>query len=222
MALPDRTLTKTVAAASVIDISFGPGLQAASLTSGTLAELEARIRDEAKNSTHGKLLSLAEADGQDGDDDPLAAVAGDMGKAAGRTIFVSPPSEHLNGLGVASAAPAPSVVRLRPEIDPPILDARRDAAASLGGMLAILKPLLTGDGEATALRESMRWLHNSYLTPLRRIVETELAVKLEREVRLNFDRLQLGNLRERAQVAKALVDAGVEKTKALELAGLSS
>ena len=220
VALPDKTLRKTVPAASVIDISFGPGLQAATLTAGTLAELEARIRDEAKHSTHGKLLSLAEADGQDADDDPLAAVAVDMGKAQGKTIFVSPPSENLNGLGVASAAPAPSVVRLRPEIDPPILDARRDAAASLGAMLAVLGPLLTGDGESGAWREAQRWLFSNYLTPLRATLEVELSDKLSTPIALSFQNLRLDNLRERASAAKALTDAGLDQAQALELAGL--
>ena len=220
ISLPDKTLRKTVSAASVVDISFGPGLQAATLTAGTLAELEARIRDEAKNSTHGKLLSLAEADGQDEDDDPLAAVAVDMGKAQGKTIFVSPPSEHLNGLGVASAAPAPSVVRLRPEIDPPILDARRDAAAALGAMLAVLGPLLTGDGESGAWREAQRWLFSNYLTPLRATLEVELSDKLSTPIALSFQNLRLDNLRERASAAKALTDAGLDQAQALALAGL--
>ena len=220
ISLPDRTVRKTVPAASVVDISFGPGLQSATLTADTLSELEARIRDEAKNSTHGKLLSLAEADGQDEDDDPLAAVATDMGVAQGKTIFVSPPSEHLNGLGVASASPAPAVVRLRPEIDPPILDARRDAAASLGGMVAILGPLLTGDGESGAWREAQRWLFSNYLTPLRIALEVELVDKLATPIALSFQNLRLDNLRERAGAAKALVDAGVDQAQALELAGL--
>ena len=220
ISLADRTVRKTVPAASVIDISFGPGLQAATLTAGTLAELEARIRDEAKHSTHGKLLSLAEADGQDTDDDPLAAVAVDMGKAQGKTIFVSPPSEHLNGLGVASAAPAPSVVRLRPEIDPPILDARRDAAAALGAMLAVLGPLLTGAGESGAWREAQRWLFANFLVPLRNTLEVELTDKLVAPIALSFQNLRLDNLRERAGAAKALTDAGLDQGKALALAGL--
>ena len=220
IALPDKTVRKTVPAASVVDVSFGPGLQAASLTAGTLAELEARIRDEAKNATHSKLLSLAEADGQDDEADPLAGVATDMGTAQGKTIFVSPPSEHLNGLGVASAAPAPSVVRLRPEIDPPILDARRDAAASLGAMLAVLGPLTTGDGESGAWREAQRWLFSNYLTPLRNTLEVELTDKLATPIALSFQNLRLDNLRERASAAKALTDAGLDQPKALALAGL--
>ena len=67
-------------------------------------------------------------------------------------------------------------------------------------------------------------LHDLVLLPLATLIEAELTTALETPVRLDFTRLQLGNLREKAQVATALKQADVDLDDAeiLKLAGFRS
>ena len=55
--------------------------------------------------------------------------------------------------------------------------------------------------------------------PLARILEHELTVKLEADVRLKFDTYAMGMV-SRAQVVQKLAAAGVPMTTALEAVGL--
>ena len=83
--------------------------------------------------------------------------------------------------------------------------------------MGIMPHIVEGD-RASGARHATKLV----LLPLATLIEAELTTALETPVRLDFTRLQLGALRERAQTVKALVDAGVDQAKALDLAGLSS
>ena len=74
--------------------------------------------------------------------------------------------------------------------------------------------------EGAASREALRrWLHSTIL-PWAAVVQEELSEKLEREVRLSFDRLMASDLSGRARAFQSMVKGGMNVSKAARLAGL--
>ena len=72
---------------------------------------------------------------------------------------------------------------------------------------------------ATALREGLRQYHLGVVRPMARILEHELTMRLETDVRLRFDNYPL-DLAGRAQAFQKLVAGGVAVNEALVTAGL--
>ena len=63
------------------------------------------------------------------------------------------------------------------------------------------------------------FLHST-VQPLARLVEVELAAKLEMEVTLSFSGLGAGDITGRARALAQMVSAGIELPEARRLAGL--
>ena len=232
--VPDGQTVQTVPGASVVHIRLpsvatpwqGTSAIAASRVSSELmASIEDAMRQEVSSATRARLISVAgfqDADPDD-EDDPWTALINDIRTAKAKSVLMPAPATLIQGVGAASAPPTFGTVHLQPSVPEDLQTLRDRVSSGLYAAVGIMPATLFRSGsEATAVREAMRALHNLVLIPLGGLIETELSAALDTPVRLDFTRLQLGNLRERAQVTKALVDAGVDQAQALTLAGLSS
>ena len=230
--VPSGTISRSVSGASVAHIRLpsvstpwqGTSAIAASGVSAELmAGVEDAMREEVVNATRARLISVAgfEDSDPDDEDDPWTAMIDDIRTAKAKSVLMPAPATMVQGVGAASAPPTFGTVHLQPSVPEDLQTLRDRVSAGLYAAVGIMPAIFDGDS-STAVREAMRALHNLVLIPLGGLIETELSAALETPVTLDFTRLQLGNLRERAQVTKALVDAGVDQAQALELAGLSS
>ena len=228
--VPSGSITRNVSGASVVHIRLpsvstpwqGTSAIAASGVSAELmAGVEDAMREEVVNATRARLISVAgfEDSDPDGEDDPWTAMIDDIRTAKAKSVLMPAPATMVQGVGAASAPPTFGTVHLQPSVPEDLQTLRDRVSAGLYAAVGIMPAIFDGDS-STAVREAMRALHNLVLIPLGGLIETELSAALETPIRLDFTRLQLGNLRERAQVTKALVDAGVDQAQALELAGL--
>lgn len=228
--VPDGVQKRSVFGNEVVHIRlpdserpWQPGAPMGGLTASATAELESAIQTELEKAARGKLVHVPGYEDADPDDkdDPWTDFTTDIKNAKGATTLAPAPSGLTQGIGAASAPPQFGVLRLRPEVDEDLQALRDRLGQSIASTLSVLPGLLQG-GEATGIREAQRVFHNLVLTPLGRLIETELAAALETGVSLDFTQLQLGNLREKAQVVKALTDSGIDLKEARALAGLSS
>ena len=79
--------------------------------------------------------------------------------------------------------------------------------------------MFVGGADGTAQREALRRWHLNLVLPLARLLEHELTMKLETDVKLKFDSYAL-DMVSRASVVDKLVRAGVPMTTALSAVGL--
>ena len=71
-------------------------------------------------------------------------------------------------------------------------------------------------------REAYRQLLHGRIASLARMVEAELAKKLEAPVTLNFDQLRAADIMSRARAYASLVTAGMQPERAARIAGFDS
>ena len=96
------------------------------------------------------------------------------------------------------------------------------AEAAFGRMLAACgcSPALFDGSDGTSKREALRQWHLGTVRPLARLIEYELAQRLDTEVKLIFDGYPR-DMVSRAQVfAKLIAAEGMSVEKALAIAGL--
>ena len=79
--------------------------------------------------------------------------------------------------------------------------------------------MFEGGADGTSQREALRRWHLNTVMPLARLLEHELTMKLETEVRLKFDNYPL-DLVSRATTIDKLVRAGIAPDDARKIAGL--
>lgn len=79
--------------------------------------------------------------------------------------------------------------------------------------------LFTDGADGTAQREALRRWHLNTVLPLARILEDELTLRLETDIKLKFDKYPL-DLAGRASAFKGLVAGGMDVDKALAITGL--
>ena len=173
------------------------------------------------HAARAKIVSIPGFEDSDGsEDDPWDELVKDVQSAKSKAVLLPAPSGMIEGIASSSSAsPSFGTLHLKPEVAEDLQTLRSQLADGLNSTFGIMAGIY-GGGEATGIREAMRGLHNLVLLPLAGLIEAELSQALDTPVTLDFTRLQLGNLRERASVTKMLVDAGVKQAKALELAGL--
>ena len=97
------------------------------------------------------------------------------------------------------------------------------AQASFSRMLAACgcpPALYDPAGPATALKESLRIWHLSTVTPLARLLEHELSMRLDAKVRLHFDTYPRDQVARSTVFAKLMGAEGMTVDKALAIAGL--
>ncbi len=197
---------------------LGPMAWAAE-TARLSSNAERSLADEAGGPVAG-LLPVPEGNdaGSDDDDDPLASLRSDIGKARGKALLLETTSSGY-GDGKTNApardwdprylhpAPTESMVKLS------------DAAFARVLAACGCSPALFDDSDGTAKREALRQWHLGTVQPLARVVERELTEKFGVPVRLRFDLYNV-DLAGRAQAFQKLVAGGMAVDKALAISGL--
>lgn len=187
----------------------------APLTAKTAAETERSLGDEAAGPV-AQIMPIPQDPGDD--DDPLAQLRSDIGKARGKAVLTETTAAGW-GEGKASAPMSDwKPHRLGPAFPAEIPEAARDGFAR---MLAAAGSTISlfDDSDGTSQREALRRWHMGTVRPLARLLEHELTVKLETSVRLKFDGYPL-DLQGRASAFKAMVTAGMAIPEAAATSGL--
>ena len=195
----------------------------ARLTGKLRASVEDALADEA-GGTRGHVLPVPagpDADGgDDGTDDPNAALRADIEALRGRTVMVETTAAGW-GEGM-NAAPRADWKPSRIGANPPasLATLRTDSAQAVLAACGVSADLFVA-GDAAGQRESWRrFLHGS-VQPLGDLLAAELRDKFEAPgLTLNFDRLFASDLSGRARALGSMVTAGIELAEARRLAGL--
>ena len=182
------------------------------------AEVERSLADEGSGPI-AQMVAIPGDGGDDGDEDPLAALKADIRAARGKALLVETTAAGW-GEGKNAAPQADwRQQRLGPNMPAAMVELARDAfmrtLAATG-----TPPSLFTDSDGTSQREGLRRWHLGTVLPLARLLEHELSAKLETPVRLKFDGYPK-DMVSRAQVfAKLIAAEGMTVEKALEIAGL--
>ncbi len=197
---------------------LGPTSWAAE-TARLAANAERALADEAGGPV-AALLTVPEGNdaGSDDDDDPLAGLRADIAAARGRTLLLETTSSGY-GDGKANAPARDWDPR---HLHPSPTDAMvklADAAFARVVAAAGCSPALFDDSDGTSKREALRQFYIGTVSPLAKILETELSEKFGVRVRLRFD-MHNYDLAGRAAAFQKLVAGGVAVNEALVTAGL--
>ena len=220
---PSTSTTKHLSYSGVVFVRWGstPGqpytgtgpLSWAHTTARLQSETERSLADEAR----GPLAQLLTVP-KDGGDGSLDQLRSDIGQARGKGLLVESTS---HGFGEGRAA-APlrdwTPQRLGPTPPESMVQIRKDAFEAVLAATGT-PPSLFLDSDGTSQREALRRWHLGTVLPLARILETELAAKLEGDAKLVFDSYAL-DMVSRASVVDKLVRAGVPTATALAAVGL--
>ncbi len=225
---PDGSFTWRLPMASVVFCTWGTstarpyhGLAPTSWASTTArlqSEVERSLADEAGGPL-AQLVSIPQ-DGGDGDEDedPLAKLKLDIGKARGKALLV----ETTAAAWGDGQAAAPHRDWRPSRLGPAAPEAQVNLAdQAFARMLAACgcSPALFDASDGTSKREALRQWHLGTVLPLARQLEYELAAKLETPIKLRFDSYPL-DLAGRAQAFQKLVAGGVAVNEALATSGL--
>ena len=195
--------------------------------SGRLAgNVERRLADEA-GAPVGNLIPIPAApaadDADDADEaaDPLAGLKTALRKMRGNHMLVE---TTAGGFGEGSeVAPRHDWRPQRVGAHPPeaLVSLRRDAAQAVASACGVPISLIADRSDGTSQRESWRrFLHGS-IQPVARMIEGELADKLDVPgLALNFDSLFASDLSGRARAMQSMVNGGMPLADAAALAGL--
>ena len=225
---PSGNLTELVPAAAVLHCRYAidsarswygiSPLGWARATGRLAANLETRLGEEISGPV-GHVIPVPSDGGDGSGDDPLGSLKSDLAGARGRTILAETVAAAW-GEG-RQAAPQADWKPQRFGANPPatLPSLRTEAAMSVLAACQVPAGLFdTSDG--TAQRESWRRWAMGPLAGLAKIVEAELAAKLDQPVRLDFSGLWAHDLAGRASSFKGMVVAGMEIERAAMLSGL--
>lgn len=226
---PSTSTTWNLPASGVVFVRWGsnPGqpyigtgpTNWAHTTSRLNAASERSLADEAKGPL-AQIIAIP-ADGGDGDEDtdPLAKLKTDIAAARGKAVLTETTAAGWGEGRMTAPQKDWSANRLGPS--PP--DAMvKVAQQSFEHVLAACgtPPSLFTDADGTSQREAIRRWHLGTVMPLVRVVEKELAAKLETPVKLELDGYPR-DMVSRAQVfAKLAAQEGVSVQQAMQIAGL--
>ena len=181
------------------------------------SEAERTLADEAAGPL-AQLLAVPQDGGDAGDDDPLKTLKADIRTARGKALLVETSAAGW-GEGQASAPQRDWMAsRLGPSPPAAGVEVAGDAFARVLAATGT-PPSLFLDSDGTSQREAVRRWHLGTVLPLARLLEHELAAKLESPVRLRFDNYPM-DLAGRAQAFQKLVAGGVDVNEALATSGL--
>ena len=79
---------------------------------------------------------------------------------------------------------------------------------------------LFGEGDAASTREAWRLALFGVLSPLGKLVESELRYKMEDSVTLSWQELRASDLSGRARAFQSMVGGGMDVAQAVAIAGL--
>ena len=219
---PSRTVTYDyVPAASVLHFKYavdastpwrgnGP-VQVAALAGKLSAETVRALADESSGPV-GRLLGIP----VDGADATVEGLKADIKNAAGRVALLET-GDWGNAGGDTKvdlkterfgAEPPASLVQL-------VTIASQEVYSACG-----LNQALWGGSQAAAVREAWRLCLFGVLSPLGRMVESELQDKLEDTVTLSWQELRASDLSGRARAFQSMVGGGMAVAEAMSVAGL--
>ena len=226
MSGPDGTVTRNLPAASVLHFRVGASdaehwrgrapLYRARSTATLAARLERQMTDETKIAV-GRILPLSI---------PSPDQGGDLSEEIRKGGLTIVPFGH--GLGfeqTPSARYAPQRLGAHPAEPLPAL--RSAIGTEICACFGVPPALLDKGADGTAQRESWRRFWLGTIAPLGRLIAAELALKLDTAARLGFEALAAADedgrsraISRRAAAAKSLNDMGIERERALRLAGI--
>ena len=220
---PSRTVTYDfVPAASVLHFRYavdparpwrGNGPVEVAALAGRLSAETVRALGDENSGPVGRLLGIP----VDGADATVEGLKADIKNAAGRVALLE--------TGDWSNAGGDAKVDLKTErfgAEPPaslvdLVDvSSREIYAACGFNAA-----LWGGAQAASVREAWRLALFGVLSPLGRLVESELQDKLEDTVALSWQELRASDLSGRARAFQSMVGGGMEVERAAGLAGLT-
>lgn len=219
---PNGLMTEEVPALSAVHVRINPAvgrpwtgqspLALAGYSGSMLANIDTRLRDEA-NTPVGSFLSLPDGVSSD----VVQGVASDYRKSKGGLVTIerSAGGWHANPNGVGTA----NLVRFGPNIPATSLQAHKEAATEVLGVMGIPGILMHGGG-GSEMREAYRQFLTMGVQPLGAVVQQELSHKLDMPIGLNFSRLAAADTANRARAMASMVAAGMPMDQAQELADL--
>ncbi len=182
-----------------------------SATAALACQLETKLTQEVGGPV-GNVLPLPHKNS-------VEALQQDIDKLAGRTVLVE---STAAGYGDKEAAPKMDWQTRRIGADPPsaMIDLRREVQASILAACGCPGSLIERS-DGTLSREEMRRYLHSTISPVARVVASELAVKLDTPgLAFDFSNLFASDLAGRARAFQSLVGGGMDISKAAALAGL--
>lgn len=199
-------------------------LERAGVTRKLANLLEARLGEETAAQV-GNIIALPRDPGPrqkpDGSMfDPLEDTRKALSSIRGKTVLVE---TTASGWGEGRfSAPRQDWKPQRIGPDPPssLAALRNDVTRIILAALGVPPPLLQDNSDGTAQRESWRRFLHGTIQPVANIVAEELSIKLDEEVKINFDELFASDLSGRARAFQSMVQGGMDVAKAAQLAGL--
>ena len=226
---PSTSTTRNLPFAGVVFVRWGstPGqpyvgtgpLSWAHTTARLQSETERSLADEAGGPL-AQLLAIPQDGGDGEEEDPLKLLKHDLRTARGRALLVETAAAGW-GEGRASAPQRDwRPERLGPQ--PPDSMAKvREGAFNAVLAACGTPPALFDDSDGTSQRESFRRYLTTVVQPLAKLLERELAEKLDApDVGLSFDGLYAHDLQGRASAFQKLIAGGLPVNEALVTAGL--
>ena len=219
---PSRTVTHDyVPAASVLHFRYavdpstpwrGNGPVQVAALAGRLSAETVRALAEESSGPVGRLLAIP----VDGEDATVQGLKADIKNAAGRVALL-----ESGDWGNAGGDAKVSLKTERFGAEPPaslvdLVDvSSREIYAACGFNAA-----LWGGSQAASVREAWRLALFGVLSPLGRLVESELRDKLDDEVSLSWQELRASDLSGRARAFQSMVGGGMSVPEAVSVAGL--
>ena len=226
LAGPSRTISRMVESAGVLHVRYSsdarqPWIGVSPLarcptTAALGANLETRLSQEA-GAPVGSLLAVPESADPDGD--VLAGLRTGIAGAKGAPILHE---TTVKGFGDPGGAPHSDLRPTRFGANWPVAVSELRDPISLSVMTACGIPpsIAAGHADGTAQRESFRRFLLTTIQPLGKIIETELKLKLDPTATLSFPELAASDVTGKARAASSLIKGGIEKERALRIAGL--
>ena len=184
-------------------------LAVAALAGRLSAETVNQLADEASGPV-GALLGIP----KDGDDETVTALKGDIKNAKGRVALLESGDWDNTGGGTVDLSAK------RFGADPPeaLVELLEVSSREVWAACGFNASLFEGN-QAAGVREAWRLALFGVLSPLGRLVQTELRAKLG-DVTLDWSELRASDLSGRARAFQSMVGAGMDVSKAAGLAGL--
>ena len=218
---PSRHATRMVPSAGVVHVRYatdparpwlGLSPMAWAALSGELhAGVAAALNADTKAAAGTVIPMPPGENAEDEGDDPLAPLKAAIVSGKGKSVFVETTAGAFGG--DTRDAPRQDWQQKRLGADPPealagMLDSTALHVLAATGVDPVLAGLAKGDG--TLAREAYRRFERLTLGPLARIVEAELAAKLDApDLALSFDSLRASDFAGIARSLKAMLEAGV-------------
>ena len=218
---PSKTLTREfVPAASVLHFRYaanaatpwrGNGPIAVAALAGRLSSETARALADEASGPVGRLLGIP----VEGGDTTVQALKEDIANAKGRTALIEGGDWGATGEGKVSLKSE----RFGPEAPASMVQLLSAASQEIYAACGF-NGALWGGSSSAAVREAWRLALFGVLSPLGRLVESELQDKLEDTVTLSWQELRASDLSGRARAFQSMVGGGMAVADAVSVAGL--